>query len=968
VSEQPTSASRLALLIAPHGPAGGIADVLQDLSAVGLIEPLLWVEAEEIPSSGRDVALQQQSQPLPGWLIAEGRRRRFDSLTEYLSRLETAAPDHYLVGALWVTAEGSGDLPETSARHLVGQLQRAAPTAAIDQIRVIVADPVSAHQASPRPEAGHSVTWNEWSNLLIEPADAAGPGQNVVAAEWTAPDDAAVIGRRATPVLASVFGLWRGCQPAPPPDGNLLCFTRSFHRRIDATALETTLRAQALKTSDLLPAPQPIRPGDQYFDDPGAVAALAGQLLGEPAYHSLFQGDELEGFPVDTVRFISAWERVKLFASFWWKALLSLPGSLLQNLQRGVYGAAARRVRNALGSSGSPDEHWHVRGILDDGTPLTWQERALQIADANPAAATAAAADPGERLRQAETPAGLWQDIESAVLTLADGQDRRFAAPGEGNRKSYVADPKAIAPAPETAFRVPAPWNRPLSQGGIGVAQIGPANSLDALDASWRLRELAKDRGGSEAARVADDIDKWWEGQKLSLVGRLADQLRQRFLALEQDYDNVGTGIAVTNPQFGRSDKRCARALRWLAVTAGLLLFGLLQATRGPQALALIPWPWPAPLSVITALEAIGGLLLTYLATSFLVFTRLQQLLFQALHQVHRRKKIESVLARRRAQINREMQLVSDAYDRLTCWALVWGELLARPFGHDLGPISGFPAVPAEGLPAAVKFAAATVSEEAVARAVAPIREHLFQVGWLSGPVETLRSELSFYILNRGPRLLEESQAARFRVGPAALTGRLGVEDSSLLQRGDQVFYGLRCDDQPTRSALPRWAGSVVFWGVPPGGAAAFWQRCFESIEAAPSSTPFGPSENRRNGPLMVGEATRNQVLGQVRSDDGQMAVGQFLAGLEPNLTVTGRRVNFSLLQPAAVDLAYEPASVVQSPTGLSFQVTLTQFSTGIKGSDTRLVALHDASRPPGPASDSGYERNETDDPGAGTW
>ena len=61
----------LSIILAPQGPAAGVLDALQDLSALGLVDPFVWVTAT--PERGAD---------LQGVTVARGEQRLHGKLGE----------------------------------------------------------------------------------------------------------------------------------------------------------------------------------------------------------------------------------------------------------------------------------------------------------------------------------------------------------------------------------------------------------------------------------------------------------------------------------------------------------------------------------------------------------------------------------------------------------------------------------------------------------------------------------------------------------------------------------------------------------------------------------------------------------------------------------------------------------------------------------------------------------------------
>ena len=247
---------RITVLVAPDGPAGGIRDVLRDLSAAGLVEPFLWVREAAV------LAARADGRAIPATRVAAGRQEPttlMAALTHVRHRIVSICSLVPLVG-------GAPAARSEAESETVNRLRAQLGGARVVQVRCLLA----MHDDTAPEEV---LARDGWHNLLVAQEDARGPEE----AHELLPRSAGPVGlaRHAAPVLAGVLGLWTGMTAGclddlPVPPQRQIRLVRGFYRRVDASAAETTLRHRVLATGTM---PLPRQHGSVAVHVPDAAEA-----------------------------------------------------------------------------------------------------------------------------------------------------------------------------------------------------------------------------------------------------------------------------------------------------------------------------------------------------------------------------------------------------------------------------------------------------------------------------------------------------------------------------------------------------------------------------------------------------------------------------------------------------------------------------------------------------------------------
>ncbi|MDD0859588.1 hypothetical protein NHF46_21520 [Arthrobacter alpinus] len=141
-------------------------------------------------------------------------------------------------------------------------------------------------------------------------------------------------------------------------------------------------------------------------------------------------------------------------------------------------------------------------------------------------------------------------------------------------------------------------------------------------------------------------------------------------------------------------------------------------------------------LSGETAAWIIGSIVLVWLITTLIVFTRGQRELFRLLNARATMLEQDEINRQNLRHILRDLRRLGDTYSQFLAWSHVIGNVLHEPFGR--APAAGTAKeVYVQGLPLNVKVGSAAISSQNISRAAAQLRQGIFSTGWLSQSWQT---------------------------------------------------------------------------------------------------------------------------------------------------------------------------------------------------------------------------------------
>ncbi|MFY2786887.1 hypothetical protein [Rhodococcus sp. MALMAid1271] len=756
----------LTVLLVRKGTAEGVLDVLQDLSAAGLIDPFLWVYEHDV---NRSAALATH--------VVGGRRLR----TALQTVLAASSYAHIRLGVL-VPLFGAADVPSAVTHQELSELlESSSGGAAVTRVRLILA-----RRGGPRVR---SAVVEGWHNLLIAPEDSRGPGSGHVLLPET--DDQVVIGRHAAPAISSALGMWADIEHSPidgasPPPGPVLRVVRSFYRRFDATTAENELRRQVFDSSAALPLPRQRGMSVSYIDDsPRAARQMAEALWTK--HRAVLRGDRVVPGKV-VAKSIGILQAIKMFFGFMIASLRNAPSEWYAGLVRRTSSAVASAVHSTVYGSAESSYAVVFNGYKADGTPAN-------MADLNAAAEqiSEVLAEPGERYEHEARAdlSELWRDYANGAMTLADGGERADGLPPiqVGSNRGVLRTVSDCVPSERDTFVVPS-----SVAAIVGIESVS-ANDVHAIvELLQRLRGAESDpRVGVEARAAMTELHAWAStyGRSYgSQVGKImVDSITRLVIEIREIMarDKARQDAQDMSGDVGRRQRKLALLMNIFAGVLVVVIVGLGVAV-GFKVLAAV---WGAGLMI--------GAVLAWVVVSMVTFMRGQRELFQ---EMARRQSDSAQAGADKLNLRtamRDLNRLSAGYGQYLAWSKSIGTLLREPFGPESSAASSRPLI-GFGLPLSTKVGWASPSANSVADAGLQVRRDLFSVGWLT-PVWT---EL---IRGAGARL-----------------GALGQD----IRENPKLLFAE--EGQDSGSALDIWSSRLARGELTVTGSDALWQRVLSTL------------------------------------------------------------------------------------------------------------------------------------------
>lgn len=758
----------LSVLVAPRGPLAGVLDVLQDYSALGLVDPFLWVDGAGVLPTRVDARF-----------VRDGRQHG-TTLQHVLSREQYARVRICVLVPKVGTAEGLSLAIEQRVADLA---QATAGGAEVHRIRCVVTRPWSGIGRGDLARAG-------WHNVLVSPEDSQGPGRAHTVLEPST--DPRNLGRYAAPVVAGLLGLWTGVAEAPLDDvqvlpGRSVRLVRSFYRNLDAGTVEQRLRTEVFSTSRGTPLPREQGQPAVHVDD---VSLATGQMATAlwTKHAAVLRGPRVAAAQV-TVKRIGPLEALAMLFGFLAAAIRNAPAQWYAAVSNRVSSTIARGVHDAVFGASPAAYAVVVNGVTSSGLPVGWEDLAEAGVRLEHALATPGVQRSHESVASL---AGVWKDYVLGALTLADGGNRSPALPPVrvGAACGVLRDVSDCVPGSDADFQdIPG-----YIAATVGTSRVAAADVLGAHALMRRLEHLAQDPATSlEAERTRQALAEWQRQRQRSYSAQVGGVLAARLLDLGAEIRRLIAGLAEA-ARAQEPDAASRLRQRRLARVMKILLAGFVVAVLGAVTLGvleIITW---------TVAAIIGAAaLLVWFITSFLVFMNQQRDLFRELNR--RREAIaqaEAMRANLRQALSDQRRLAS-AYRQFLAWSGVLGAFLAAPFGRHPGVDSQVPTV-RSGLPLTTRLGEAVVDEPVFADAVAQLRRDVFSTGWLTKPFEAAVNDI----------------------------GRtLGPEAHDVRENPGLIF---EAPGGPGETPLTRWRDALQRAGIAGSGADAHWSELLASL------------------------------------------------------------------------------------------------------------------------------------------
>ena len=713
------------VLAAPGTVPAAVRDVLRDWVSLGLVSPLIWVDAADV-HPGAALSSVVGTHLLPD----DAPRVR---LQDHLA--DQRALDILRLVALGSVGAETALVPAALAGHLNTELSAVAPG------RLVALQCVLTRQGAGGWEPDLAVPG--WRTLVLAPEDSWSPGRPTT--EFAVDGNDAEFTAHAAAGLASVAGLWsgvgQGAFDSLSTDSYEPQVVRAYLRRLDTAALTSRLRRTLTDVRGGLPLPQSSQGRIEAMQDQQqGVQTIADSLVAQ--HPGLFKVDWLQPDPVSR-KPITAWKAVTLFFVFLWSAIRSAPATLVVRVQNRGATTIARRVQNALFGG---DSRYEVvmRGVNASG-------QTAGVGDLYEVAA-----DVRERLVSVMPPAegvtadlsGFWTDVAAGALSLADGGDHGSTVGPltVGGNPRVVRDAALVAPAPVDAFELP-----PAVGARLGSSQVSPYDQLAQQHASETLAQVAPSHPAN------DELTRWRQrtaGSYTGLLGgRLAIDVEHRRQALGGLLDQLRRDEGAINQDEVERPLRKARGIV-LRTLGGLVVIAVLIVLVARSQLLT---------TRVLSLAAII-LVLGWLVSQVVAVLSEQRKVFALLHAQERRDEALALAGRNVPIAAAALHVSTTLYQQYLAWAPVLGRFLREPFGPLPEPA---PATRLHGtLPRAVGFGVADTDDDRIAAVAHDLGSVVFDRGWLQPLGEAFLAEAPRLLgpaglpLRDEPRLLFQDPAS----------------------------------------------------------------------------------------------------------------------------------------------------------------------------------------------------------------
>ena len=700
--------SALAIIVGGAGaPSRAVRGQLRDWSAVGLLDPFLYVDGSN---------LDGEVSAVPADLIAAGAATRV-GVREHLADV-----GHYDVLRIVVAnflLPDVAPLRESALGSFRRSLQGWLSGARASSLNCLLVRHRDDTWTSDAP-------WLGWHNLVVAPQDSLEPTSLADLFDRDGDNDAFYC--NGAMAIASLGGLWSGDGEAPfdalqeDPNNDRACIvTRSFHRRLDWSDAAAAVEDRLAGSPDQLNSPRTGSRVLESFTEPSeACRYVADAVLGR--HGDLFH--EMAPPPAPERRRLGVIEALRLFFSFLGAALRNAPRAWLSHVMRSTSSAVASHFQRALFGESADDSSYEIvvngfnsRGHFVSASELSDNSERLagRLRSLMPSVET-----------RVPYVASFWRDVIAGALTLADGgAERGIDPPRVNDAPGYVGRPHDIAPSPDDDFLVPqnlVPH--------VGIASIASYDARGLAAAERRLRQEAHGDGlGApgpnriNAQRCLDDLAAWFASHSSSYFVRIGARLVVELDKAQRALSECAQRLAQESGEADEVPQSIAEAQR--RVTSHLRRwFGGLLAV-------LIAMAVLTPLGIVSALVAVlasGIALVIWLVGSLVTFFHNQRALFELL--ARRRHVDDGVLERLLADAARRVQVVSALYAQYECWTPLLARFLERPFfGARAAAASP---LDLEGpLPRSLGVARAVPSTDAIVQVSEEISHDLFQSGWL---------------------------------------------------------------------------------------------------------------------------------------------------------------------------------------------------------------------------------------------
>lgn len=716
----------LTVLVVPRPRGEDVLAVLCDYSAVGLLAPFAWVDANDVGGASTAATLVRAGRSEPVVLQQLLTGERYDRI-----RVAVLVP---------IDAPAHERVP-LAAEQAVEQVARSSSMGAkVGLLRLLL----TTGKTAVAPDA--TVILEGWHNLLVAPEDSTGPGLGAV--PWGELPELLDLARQVAPVVAGVTGLWAGVAQTPFDNleilpGQTVRAVRAFYRRLDSSEVEEKLRGQLFDPAGRLPLPHGGQIPVMYVSDvPVAAQTMARALWTK--HRDVLRGPRMTTGDAGA-QAISIWTALKMFLRFMGGALRSAPGAWWSAVSGSLTSAMASTVQGTVfGGRESAFE------VVTNTDMADWQ--ALGRSAESLSSGMAGTGQPEHQAHHDLS--ALWADFVNGALTLADG-GRRVDGLNPiqvGSGIGVLASAADVVPGPAENFTA-------ISTSLAAVVEINAVEGADLIGAatlSDRLRRAYSDpTAGVEARTAGTELERWqaqtsrsYAAQVSTILVDFMNRARTEVAQLSEQIQQAATAVSVDAHLRERQ-----RAISIILKTFTWALFGVLLVLAAMAGFSVVRWKF----ALITG----GVMLAIYVVVSLALFLLAQRDLFAEMNLRRTQlSQLQTMEANLRAALQ-DVSRLSTAYGQLLSWCRVLGVMLHAPFGAP-PPRRPSAGQLADGLPRCTQLGVADPSGEEADDAIHAIQRRLYALGWLTQPWQEM--------VDNAAAKLRENPDALFRM-PGTGTG-----------------------------------------------------------------------------------------------------------------------------------------------------------------------------------------------------
>lgn len=765
-----------------------------------------------------------------------------------------------------------------------------------------------------------------WTALALAPEDSDSPAD---AKDPQRRDDGPdALARYAAPAVAGLTGLWTGSADTPvldgpsgpmaSRDGSSIRLTRVYHRRIDTTDVEADIRRRALDVTARVP--QPVRDGNRRVAIADNDNEITGKMADGFARASLpFLQSNLRPEHQLESKQVGAWETLKRFFSFFFKAVIGTPGDWMAAGSASVQRGFARMVQNTLYGQGSAIE------VVCGSHSGNGQSRS--IAELNEASTSLREnLDRSQtQIRIGEPPslAMMWRAYTNTCLTLVDGSEREqgmLAAPKDHYGNGVVVGrPELAVPDAADRFDGEHPTLRSMLGNTLGDTTIAPYDPHGAAAYAAAIDYVADKTTDRSVMNLQSRFDEWRNRHSSSFAWRIGERLsayteqaRNRAATCADQLRRIQEELESIGHDDGGASRRLARTLRiliaiWfvLSVCIGYLVVAEYKPEiRIPRLEWSLTWNW--------GLFSFLVLTLLTLLLQFFVFARAHRGVYDRLTRRDLLTENEQIAAENFATAIGDVERCARSYAQHQSWSAIVGRAISSPFGTALDADAPL-RIPHAGLPRSTVIAEADIDERRAQQAVLALRDRVFPPSWAQDSFEGLVRAASAEVRTTGTLISEDSQ----------LFGAMGRGSGSPLDRVAEVAV----DDRLDRS----------------GEADSVWADALRDLSAS------GQADDLMRTLRMWEDGVEKEIPSE-RLFDG-LDVDSRVGFSGSAMTALGHNQGATEVDAAVSSLHREPSSANGGATTLSQSMTVVQYGRTAQGDWMTSSDGADGGRPTDPIS-----------------